>query len=127
MIPGPQEHSRDSRGFQPVEERLIVRHDDGTVRHREFEERIVRGTVSLDRAVLLREACGGARITIVIRHQCELRQDRARNGDLDVAQDAMELRLKVDLELERHEQRIRVEQDESGHRFRPSVLKYMGS
>jgi len=125
MVARSEENTRNPGGLQSVEERLVVRHDDGPLFRGEVEERVVRGAVTLDGPVVFRELCRGPGIPVVIRQEVELRQDGGRNRHLDVAHDATELRIEMDLELERHEQRVGVKKDEARHRFRPSMPKYM--
>ena len=126
MVARSEEDTRNPGGLQSVEERLVVRHDDGPLFRGEVEERVVRGAVTLDGPVVFRELCRGPRVAVVIRQEVQLRQDGGRNRDLDVTDDATELRIEMDLELERHEQRVGVKEDEARHRFRPSKPKYMG-
>jgi len=125
MVARSEEDARNARGLQSVEERLVVRDHDRMVLRGEVEKRIVGGSVAFDKPVVLREALRGPRIPVVVRQQVELGEDRRRDRHLDVPEDAVELRIKMDLELERHEDRVRVEEDESRHRFRPSMLNYM--
>jgi len=125
MVARSEEDARNAGGLQSVEERLVVRHDDGPLVPREIEEGVVRGAVTFDGPIVLRELSGSPRVPVVVCQQVQLRQDRRGNRDLDVADDPAELRIQMDLELERHEQGVRVEKDESRHRFRASMPKYM--
>ena len=90
-----------------------------------LEKRVVRRAVTFDGPVVLRELGGGLRIAVVVGQQVQLRQDGGRNRHLDITDDASELRIEMDLELERHEQCVGVKQDETRHRFRASMPKYM--
>ena len=125
MVARSEEDARNARGLQSVEERLVVRHDDRPSFRGEIEERIVRGAVTFDGPIVFRELRRGARVPVVVRQQVQFCQHRCRNRDLDVADDASELRIEMDLKLERHEQCVGVKQDESRHRFRASMPKYM--
>jgi len=124
MVSRAEEDSRDPCGFEPIEEGLVVRHDDGAVRYREVEERVIRGTVCLKRAIILRKPCGRPSVTVSVRKKRQLRKDRARDRDINVPEDPMQFRIEVDLELERHQERVRVKEDEARHRFRPSMSSY---
>jgi hypothetical protein len=108
-----------------VEERLVVRDDGGAVLRGEIQERIVRGSVAFDDPVLLREPLCRLRVPVMVREQGEFGEDRRRDRDLDVPEDAAELRIEMDLELERHQEGVRIEEGESRHRFRASMPKYM--
>ncbi len=125
MVARTEEDARNARRRESVEERLVVRDDDGSVLRGEIQKRIVGGSVAFDDPVILREALRGPRVPVVLRQQRELREDRRRDRDVDVPEDASELRIEMDLELERHEERVRVEEGESRHRFRASMPKYM--
>ncbi len=125
MVARSEEDARNARRRQSVEERLIVRDDDGVVRRGEIEKRIVRGSAALDDPVVLRQPLRGPRVPVVVRQQGELGEDRRRDRHLDIPEDATEFRIEMDLELERHEQGVRVEEDESRHRFRASVPNYL--
>lgn len=126
MIAGSQEDARDARRPESFEERLVVRHDDGAMRRREVEERVVRGPVAFHPAVLSCETQRGPGVPIGLGEDGQLRQHGRRDRDLDIAHDSAQLRVEVDLELERHQEGVRVEQDEPRHRFRASVPNYMG-
>ena len=126
MIARSEEDARNSRRLESVEERLVVRHDDRPVLGSEIEERIVRGSVAFDESVLLREPLRGPRVAVVIRQQSQLGQDRGRDRHLDLPEDPAEFRVEMDLELERHEEGVRIEEGESRHRFRASMPNYMG-
>ena len=125
MVAGSEEDTWNAGGLQSVEERLVVRHDNGPLLRREIEECVIRGAVTFDGPVVLREPCRGPRVAVVVRQQVQLRQDGGRNRHLDITDDASELRIEMDLELERHEQCVGVKQDESRHRFRASMPKYL--
>ncbi len=125
MVPGPQEDARDPRGLEPVQERLIVRDHDCPMPRREVEERIVRGPVALDRAVVpcepLRRACRA----VSLSQDAQLREDRGGDRDVHLPQDPAELRVQMEAELEWHHEGVRVEEDEQRHRFRASVPEYI--
>ncbi len=125
MVAGPQEDAGNARGLESLEERLVVRHHDRTVRRREVEEGVVRGTMALDRPVVPREALRGPRLAIGLGEDGQLREDGRRHRDVDVAEDAAQLGIQVDLELERHQERVGVEEDESGQRFRTARAGYL--
>ena len=126
MVPRAQEHPRDPRPLQAVEEGLVVRHHDRAHREAEVQQRVVCGAVSFDGAVLLREAQARSRGPIPLRKGPQLLEDRRGDGDVDVPQETTELRLQVDAELERHHERVRVEEGGPGQRFRASAVGYMG-
>src|SRR5437899_463058 len=71
------------------------------------------------------EALRGPRVPVVVRQQGELGEDRRRDRHVDVPQDATEFCIEMDLELERHEEGVRVEEGESRHRFRASMPNYL--
>ena len=125
MVARSEEDARNTRDRQSVEERPVVRDDDGVVRRGEIEKRIVSRSVALNDPVVLRQSLRGPRVPVVVRQQSELCEDRRRDRHLDIAQDATELRIEMNLELERHEEGVCVEEDEPGHRFRASVPNYM--
>ena len=125
MVARSKENTWNAGGLQSVQKRLIIRHDDRPSFCSEVEERVIRGAVTFDGPVVLREPCRGPRVAVVVGQQVQLCQHGGRNRDLDVADDASELCVEMDLELERHEQRVGVKQDESRHRFRASMPKYM--
>ena len=125
MVAGSEEDTWNAGGLQSVEERLVVRHDNGPLLRREIEECVIRGAVTFDGPIVFREPCRGPRVPVVVRQDVQLCQDGGRNRNLDVADDPTQLRIEMDLELERHEQRVRVKKDEPTHRFRASMLKYM--
>ena len=126
MIARTEEDPRNAGGFQSVQEGLVVRHDDGPLLRGEVEECVVRGAVTFDDPVIFRELRRGSRVPVVVRQDVELCQDGRRNRNLDVSHDATELGIEMDLELERHEEGVRIQQDESRHRFRASMPNYMG-
>ena len=126
MVARSEEDSRNTRRHQSVQERLVIRDHDGVVLRGEIEKRIVGGSVALDDPVVLRQPLRGPRVPVVVRQQGELGEDRRRDRHLDIPEDATEFRIEMDLELERHEQGVRVEEDESRHRFRASMPKYLG-
>jgi len=126
MVARSEEDTRNAGGLQPIQERLVVRHDDGPLFRREVEEGVVRGAMAFDGPVVFRESCRGPRVAVVVRQDVELGQDGRRNRDVYFAHDATEFRIEMELELERHEQRVRVKKDEPRHRFRASMPKYMG-
>jgi len=125
MVARSKEDTRNAGGLQSVEEQLIVRHDDGSLSRGEIQKRVVGGAVTFDDPVVLRELGGSARVPVVVRQQVELRQNWGGNRDLYVADNATELRIQMDVELERHKKGVRVKKDESRHRFRASMPKYM--
>ena len=125
MVARSEEDARNTRDRQSVEERPVVRDDDGVVRRGEIEKRIVSRSVALNDPVVLRQSLRGPRVPVVVRQQSELCEDRRRDRHLDIAEDATKFRIEMDLELERHEQGVRVEEGESRHRFRSSVTNYM--
>jgi len=125
MVARSEEDARNARRLQSVEERLVVCDHDRAVLRGEIEERIVRGSVAFHDPVVLREPLRGARVPVVVRQQGKLGEDRRRNRHLDVPEDAAQLRIEMDLELEGHEEGVRVEEGELRHRFRASMPKYM--
>ncbi len=125
MVARSQEDSRNASGLQSVEERLVVRDDDGPMLSGELQKRIVRGAVTFDDSVVLRELRRGSGVPVVVGQQGKLGEDRGRDRDIDIAYHPTQLRVEVDLELERHQEGVRVKQDESRHRFRASMPNYM--
>jgi len=125
VVARSEEDARNSRRPQPVEEWLVVRDDDGAVLGGEIEERIVGRSVAFDGPVILRQPLRGPCVPIMVRQKGELREDRRRDRHLNVPEDPAELRIEVDLELEGHEEGVRVEEGESRHRFRASMPNYM--
>ncbi len=81
--------------------------------------------MALDCAIVCAEAPSGAGVSIRFREHGQFREDRGRDGNLDVSQDPPQLRIEVDVKLKRHQQRVRVEQDKPGHRFRASANPYL--
>ncbi len=125
VIPGPEEHARNPGGFQSIEERLVVRDDDRSASLSQVEERVIRGPVALDCLVIPCEPDGRPRVAVVIGHRDELREDGRGNPDVDIPQDAAQLRFEMDSKLERHQHGVRVKKDEPRHPFRPSGPRYM--
>ena len=125
MVARSEEDARNARGLQSVQEQLVVRDDDGVAVRGEVEKRIVRGSVAFDDPVVLRKALRGPRLPVVVRQQGELVEDRCRDRHVDVPQDATEFCIEMDLELEGHEEGVRVEEGESRHRFRASMPNYL--
>ena len=107
MVPGPQEDARDPRGLEPV------------------EERIVRGPVALDRAIVPCEPFRGACRAVSLSQDAQLLEDRGGDRDVHLPQDPAELRVQMEVELEGHHEGVRVEEDEQRHRFRASVPEYI--
>lgn len=125
MVAGSEEDARNPSGPQSVQEGLVIRHDDGPLLRGEVEERVIRGAVTFDDPIVFREFRRGPGVPVVVRQQVELRQDGRRNRDLDIANHAPELRVEMDLELEWHQEGVRIQQDESRHRFRASMPNYL--
>lgn len=109
MIPRAKEDARDPRGFQAIEERLVVRDDDGPMFRREVEKRVISGTVAFNRPVMRCEALRRLGVPVAFREQSQLRSDRRGNRDVDVPKDATQLGVEMNLELEGHEEGVRVE------------------
>src|SRR3989475_10251064 len=102
MVARSEEDARNARRLQSVEERLVVCDHDRAVLRGEIEERIVRGSVAFHDPVVLREPLRAARVPVLVRQQGKLGEDRRRNRHLDVPEYAAQLRIEMDLELERH-------------------------
>ena len=126
VIARAQEYTGNPDFLESIEERLIVRHNDSVVRRRQLEERVVRRAVARDGAVVLSEPEARARIPIPVREQPEFVDHGRGDRDVDVTQDPPKLCVEVDLELEGHQQRVCVEEDDPRHRFRALMLSYMG-
>jgi len=126
MIARTQEYARDPRFLEPIEERLIVRHNDSVMRRRQVEERVVRRAVARDGAIVLRESETRARVPIPVREECEFVDHGRRDCDVDLSKDPPKLGIQMNVELEGHQQSIRVEEDDSRHRFRAFMPSYMG-
>ena len=125
MVARSEEDARNARGLQSVQERLVVGDDDGVVLGGKVHQRIVGGSVAFDDPVVLRKALRGPRLPVVVRQQGELVEDRRRDRHVDVPQDATKFCIEMDLELEGHEEGVRVEEGESRHRFRASMPNYL--
>src|SRR5437763_946416 len=67
----------------------------------------------------------GAGLSVPLGQKFQFGQDGLRDGDIGVPQQSLDLPVEVYAELEGHEERIRVEQDEPRHRFRPSMPTYL--
>jgi len=126
VIARAQEYTGNPHFLESIEERLIVRHDDAMVRRRQLEECFVRRAVARDGAVVLGQPEARARVPIAVREQREFVDHRRGDRDVDVTQDSPKLYVQVDLELEGHQQRICVEEDDPRHRFRALMPSYMG-
>ena len=126
MVPGAQENPWDARGTETFQEGLVVRHHDRAVGQGEIEERIVRRPGGVDRAIPVRETERGPRMSVSVREDCEFRNDGTRHCDVWVPEEAVQLRLEVHAELERHHEGVRVKKDEPGHQMCPPMPAYMG-
>src|SRR2546430_6225315 len=121
VVPGPEEDSRDARGSQAIEERLVVRHDDRSQGGAQSKERVVRGPRRFDDAVSCGELQRRPGVTIPLGQELEFGPHRPRNRDVGRSHQATEFRFEIHAELERHEERVRVEKDDSGRHFRSSM------
>jgi hypothetical protein len=126
MVPGAQEDSGDGCGAQPLEERLVVRHDDRSPLLAEIEKDVIRGPDCLEDPIPRGETQRGLGVPISLRQEFEFRQDGSRHDDIRSPQETLEFGLEIHAELERHEKGVRVEEDELGHRFRTLKVSYMG-
>jgi len=92
----------------------------------EIEERIVRGPRGVDRTVPTRETERGPRMSVSVREDRKFRDDGTRHRDVWVPEEAVQLRLEVHTELERHHEGVRVKKDEPRHQMCPPMPAYMG-
>ena len=121
VAPRAKEGTGHAERLEAVKERLVVRDYDRAELLAEFEQGVVRAPVSLHGAVLRREPLARPRIPVVGREQAELLEDGSRHGDVHITEEATELRLQIDPELEGHEERVGIEEHGSGHRNRTTV------
>jgi len=92
---------------------------------REIEKRVIRRPRRVEDAVPRRETQRGLGVPIPFREELEFHEDRSRHRDVRSAKKAPEFRLQVHAELERHEQGVRIQEDELGHRFRAAKASYL--
>lgn len=117
MVAGAQEDPGHAEAAEAIEQRLVQRDDGGSVDLGQIHQRVVRRIAGFDRPELPCEPKGGPGVPVSLRQDSKFIQDRTRHGDIDVAEESTQFGLEVDPELERHEERIRVEEDDSGHVF----------
>src|SRR2546427_73069 len=67
------------------------------------------------------ELQGRSGVTISLGQELEFGPHRARNREVGRSHQATEFRFEIHAELERHEERVRVEKDDSGRHFRSSM------
>src|SRR2546425_10442893 len=121
VVPRPEEDARDARGAQAIEERLVVRHDDGPVRGAQIEERVIGGTGCLDDPIPCGEPQSRFRGPIPFGQEFQFGPPGPRERDVGLSHQAGEFRFQGHAELERHQERGRVEKDDS-RRYLPSSL-----
>src|SRR5439155_88420 len=119
----------DRHRFFDLEYPLVVRvllPDDLPAARRQSDPLAAGREVSGDQTLpdKLEDSLGCALLAQADEH-AELAEDRRRDRHVDVPQDATEFCIEMDLELERHEEGVRVEEGESGHRFRASMPNYL--
>ena len=75
VAPGAEERAGHALSLEAVEQRLIVRHDDGVQGESEVKEGVVRGAVPFHHPKLGRKPLGALRIPIVRREQPQFLED----------------------------------------------------
>src|SRR5438552_3258771 len=124
MVSRAEEEPRDPFLSKPLEERLIVRDDDRAIRSRKVQQGVIGGTRRVDHTISARQPQAGTGLPIPLGQKFQFGEDRFRDGDIGVPQQSLDLPVEVHAELEGHQERIRVEQDEPRQRLRPSMPAY---
>jgi len=124
MVSRAEEEPRDPFLSKPLEERLIVRDDDRAIRSRKVQQGVIGGT-RVDHSISARQPQASTGFSVPLGQKFQFGDDRLRDGDIGVPQQSLDLPVEVHAELEGHQERIRVEQDEPRHRFRPSMPTYL--
>ena len=125
MVSRAEEQSRDPFLSKPLEERLVVRDDDRPKRRRKVQQGVIGGTRRIDHSISARQPQAGTGLSVPLGQKFQFGEDRLREGDIGVPQQSLNLPVEIHAELEGHQERIRVEQDEPRHRFRPSMPTYL--